>query len=68
MSHLMRSVKNEPFLEHFFLGVFKKSSLFMFGRILFLSNPHFLSHRIWHQMKELFGELHFSRTIIKIDF
>ena len=72
-SHLMGSVKNRPFwgvLEsvRVFFGVFKKLSLFMFGRIRFLSNPHFLSHRIWHQMKELFGELHFSRTIIKIDF
>ena len=42
-----------------FLSV-RKRGLFMFGQIRFLPNPHFLSHRIWQQMKELFGELHFG--------
>ena len=40
----------------------------MFGRTYFLSNPHFLSHGIWHQMKELFGELHFSQIICHHQF
>ena len=35
----------------------------MFGQIRFLSNTHFLSQGIWHQMKELFREPHFSRNI-----
>ena len=54
--------------EGFFRECWRNRGLFMFGRTYFLSNPHFLSHRIWHQMKELFGELHFSQIIFHRQF
>ena len=74
-----RQFFSEGFRKRIFLGSFRNSEgffrecwrnrgLFMFGRTYFLSNPHFLSHRIWHQMKELFGELHFSQIICHHQF
>ena len=60
--------ENQDFRESWKLDVFPGESsrnrgLFMFGQIRFLSNTHFLSQGIWHQMKELFREPHFSRNI-----